>query len=109
VDDPENGSAFLSGVIRRDGVTLAISTEGKAPGLTALLREALEVLLPADLGRWVREAARQRVFWRRDRVPMAARRPLLLQTLNRLYESPGEESVDAAPERVRANARERRL
>src|SRR5690242_9862615 len=46
VDDPENASAFLSGVVRRDGVTIAISTSGDAPGLTSLLREALDALLP---------------------------------------------------------------
>jgi hypothetical protein len=39
VDDPANASAFLSGVVRRDGVTLAISTSGQAPALVALLRE----------------------------------------------------------------------
>ncbi len=46
VDDPANATAFLSGVVRRDGVTLAISTSGDAPGLTALLREALDAVLP---------------------------------------------------------------
>ena len=85
VDDPANASAFLSGVVRRDGVTLAISTSGSAPGLTGLLREALDAVLPRDLGRWMREAARQRKIWRRDRVPMPERRPLLLEALNRLY------------------------
>src|SRR5207249_11471444 len=40
VDDPANASAFLSGVVRRGGVTLAISTNGDAPALTGLLREA---------------------------------------------------------------------
>ena len=50
VDDPANATAFLSGVVRRDGVTLAISTSGDAPALTALLREALDALLPRDLG-----------------------------------------------------------
>src|SRR5580765_5253076 len=49
VDDPAHASAFLSGVIRRDGVTLAISTSGAAPGLTALIREALDAVLPRDL------------------------------------------------------------
>src|SRR6185503_18980562 len=29
VDDPANASAFLSGVVRRDGVTVAISTSGE--------------------------------------------------------------------------------
>ena len=49
VDDPANASAFLSGVVRRDGVTLAISTSGAAPALTALLREGLDAVLPQDL------------------------------------------------------------
>ena len=86
VDDPANATAFLSGVVRRDGVTLAISTSGDAPGLTALVREALDAVLPPDLGRWMREARRLRRIWRRGRVPMSARRPLLLEALNQLYE-----------------------
>jgi uroporphyrin-III C-methyltransferase/precorrin-2 dehydrogenase/sirohydrochlorin ferrochelatase len=85
VDDPANASAYLSGVVRRDGVTLAISTSGDAPGLTGLLRQALDAVLPRDLARWLDEARRQRLNWRRDRVPMAARRPLLLEALNALY------------------------
>ena len=86
VDDPPNATAYLGGVVRRDGVTLAISTRGDAPGLTGLLREALDEVLPADLGTWMDEARRQRLIWRRDNVPMAERRPLLLEALNRLYE-----------------------
>lgn len=89
-DDPANASAFLSGVVRRDGVTLAISTRGDAPGLTALLREALDAVLPRDLGVWVREASRRRVAWKRDGLPMSERRPLLLEALNRLYGSAAE-------------------
>src|ERR1700678_4086912 len=49
VDDPANATAFLGGVVRRDGVTVAISTSGVAPGLTALLREGLDAVLPPDL------------------------------------------------------------
>jgi uroporphyrin-III C-methyltransferase/precorrin-2 dehydrogenase/sirohydrochlorin ferrochelatase len=97
VDDPANATAFLSGVVRRDGVTLAISTSGAAPGLTALLREALDALLPRDLASWVAEARRQRETWRRDGVPMRRRRPLLLAALNRLY---GEPDGADAPARV---------
>ena len=85
VDDPANATAFLSGVVRRDGVTLAISTSGDAPGLTALLREALDAVLPRDLAAWVQEARLQRMAWKRDGVPIDARRPLLLEALNRLY------------------------
>src|SRR5262245_13389509 len=89
VADPANASAFLSGVVRRDGVTLAISTNGAAPGLTALLREALDAVLPKDLSRWLREATWQRNLWRRSGVPMEQRRPLLLEALNRLYRTAG--------------------
>ena len=88
VDDPANASAFLSGVVRRDGVTLAISTSGDAPALTALLREAFDALLPSDLAAWVTRARAERVVWRREHVPMEARKPRLLQALNALYQEP---------------------
>lgn len=86
VDDPANASAFLSGVVRRDGVTLAISTTGHAPALTSLLREALDAVLPCDLAAWVWRARAERIAWRRDEVPMDARKPMLLRALNALYE-----------------------
>jgi uroporphyrin-III C-methyltransferase / precorrin-2 dehydrogenase / sirohydrochlorin ferrochelatase len=85
VDDPTNASAFLSGVVRRDGVTIAISTSGDAPALTALVREAVDALLPRDLARWVDTARKARIVWRRDGVPMERRKPLLLRALNALY------------------------
>ena len=85
VDDPANATAFLSGVVRRDGITLAISTSGRAPGLAGLLREALDAVLPADAAEWMRVAGEERTNWRRDGVPMEARRPLLLRALNRIY------------------------
>ena len=90
VDDPANASAFLSGVVRRDSVTLAISTSGAAPGLTSLLREALDAILPRDLEDWVSAARAARVAWRRDGVPMDARKPQLLQALNALYADAAE-------------------
>jgi uroporphyrin-III C-methyltransferase/precorrin-2 dehydrogenase/sirohydrochlorin ferrochelatase len=92
VDDPANATAFLSGVIRREGVTLAISTSGEAPGLTALLRQGIDELLPRrDLANWVRTAREQRRQWKADGVPMEDRRPLLLRALNALYASGGAE------------------
>jgi siroheme synthase (precorrin-2 oxidase/ferrochelatase) len=69
---------------------VAISTKGEAPGLTSLLREALNDVLPEDLGTWMREARAQREGWRRDGVPMGDRKPLLLQALNRLYAADAE-------------------
>jgi uroporphyrin-III C-methyltransferase/precorrin-2 dehydrogenase/sirohydrochlorin ferrochelatase len=86
VDDPAHGSAYLGGVLRRGGVTIAVSTEGKAPALAGLLREALEAALPEDAAEWVTAAAALREEQKRARVPMGERRPLLLRALNRLYE-----------------------
>jgi siroheme synthase-like protein len=98
VDDPANATAFLSGVVRRDGVTVAISTSGAAPALTALLREGLDALLPRDLASWVWQARAARVAWRRDGVPMEARKPRLLEALNALYEeATAEHAADAEP------------
>ena len=102
VDDPANASAFLSGVVRRDGVTLAISTSGAAPALTALLREGFDALLPRDLASWMWQARAARVAWRREGVPMAARKPRLLQALNALYSTATESSVNDG---IRTDAR----
>ena len=85
VDDPPNATAYLGGVVRRAGVTLAISTNGRAPALAGLLREALDAVLPADLERWVAEARAIRPRWIAKRVPMDERRPQLLRALNALY------------------------
>lgn len=85
VDDPGSASAYLGGVLRRGGITIAVSTLGHAPALAGLLREALDALLPEELETWV---ARARVLRERQRsagVPLPARRPALLRALNRLY------------------------
>ena len=87
VDDPPNASLYLGGVVRMGGVTLAISTDGQAPALAGLLREGLEMVLPeAELERWMHEAARMKTRWRTEGTPMEARRPQLLDALNRLYD-----------------------
>jgi hypothetical protein len=112
VDDPANATAFLSGVVRRGGVTIAISTTGVAPALTALLREALDALLPADLEAWVVEARTQRAVWRQLEVPVEQRKPLLLRSLNRLYPSlaePVRGDMDSTPARTRSGDRDPRV
>lgn len=89
IDHPETCSAYAGGVLTRGGVTVAVSSNGEAPALAGLLREALESVLPDDLERWLVEARAQRKKWRAEGVPMPKRRPLLLQALNELYaESP---------------------
>ena len=96
VDDPQNATAYLSGVVRRDGVTIAISTSGDAPALTALLREGLDALLPRNLSTWIERARAERVVWRRDAVPMEERKPRLLSALNAIYR-PSPESAAGVP------------
>lgn len=86
VDDPAHATAYAGGVVRRDGVTIAISTNGRAPALAGLLREALDAWLPGDLDEWMAAADEARREWKREGVPMEQRRPMLLETLNRLYE-----------------------
>ena len=86
VDDPSAASAYGAGALRRGGVTVAVSTDGRAPALAGLLREGLEAVLPDDIEAWSAAAAAERARWRADGVPMAERRPLLLRALNALYE-----------------------
>jgi uroporphyrin-III C-methyltransferase/precorrin-2 dehydrogenase/sirohydrochlorin ferrochelatase len=85
VDDPPNATAYLGGVLRRAGVTVAVSTDGQAPAIAGLLREGLDALLPEDLDRWMALARRERRKWKASGVPMAERRPKLLDALNRIY------------------------
>lgn len=95
VDDAANATAYLGGTIARGGVTLAFSTAGKAPALAGLLREAFEAIVPEDIDAW---AARAHELSRRQRaegVPMAERRPQLLDALNRLYEGRGDARAEA--------------
>lgn len=87
VDDPAHATAYAGSVVRRDGVTIAISTGGRAPALAGLLREALDAWLPGDLDEWLAAADAARQDWRREGVPIEARRPRLLETLNQLYEA----------------------
>ena len=86
VDDMENATAYMGAIVRRAGVTLALSTDGEAPALAGLMREALEALLPDDLDAWVTSAREARRDWLARAVPMAERRPLLLEALVALYE-----------------------
>lgn len=91
VDDVRNASAYLGGVVRRDGVTVAISTDGAAPALAGLLREGIDAVLPTDLRAWMDCARDARRGWLARGVPMEQRRPLLLRALNDLYRPPSAE------------------
>jgi siroheme synthase-like protein len=85
VDDVEHASAYAGAIERRAGVTIAIGTDGRAPALAGLLREAIGALLPQDLDRWMSCAAAERGRWIATKVPMERRRPQLLRALVGLY------------------------
>lgn len=95
VDDPANATAYLGSTIVRGGVTVAFSTSGRAPALAGLLREAFDEIVPEDIEAWVARAHEVSRRQRADGVPMAERRPQLLDSLNRLYD--GGESAPAGP------------
>jgi uroporphyrin-III C-methyltransferase/precorrin-2 dehydrogenase/sirohydrochlorin ferrochelatase len=88
VDDPANASAYLGGVVQRGGATIAISTDGAAPALAGLLREALDAVLPTgeEMNAWLARAREMRRSWRAQGTPLSSRRPQLLDALNALYD-----------------------
>jgi siroheme synthase-like protein len=85
VDDPPNATAYLGGVVRRGDATIAISTAGRAPALSGLLREAIDDVLPDDLDDWFAQADALKARWRSTGVPMEARRPELAAAIARKY------------------------
>jgi uroporphyrin-III C-methyltransferase/precorrin-2 dehydrogenase/sirohydrochlorin ferrochelatase len=86
VDDVESASAYAPAIVQRAGVTIAISTDGAAPALAGLLREAVDAVLPKDLDTWMARAREARQEWIARGVPMSDRRPLLLEALVALYQ-----------------------
>ncbi len=99
VDDPASATAYAGGVVRRGGVTVAISTDGRAPALAGLLREGIEALLPERLEPWIERAEGLRARWKAERVPMGERRPRLLTALNELNGCEVAPFDSACPER----------
>jgi len=68
VDDPRHSDFIFPAVIRRDCLTAAISTDGKAPFVSGHLRLVLENVFPEHWGRLMRVAA---VFRKRVRAEWA--------------------------------------
>lgn len=96
VDDPACATTYFPGVVRRGGVTVAVSTDGRAPALAGLLREAIEAFLPEELSTWLESAELLRKGWKEQGVPLERRRPLLLERLVDLYASRSEALAGAS-------------
>jgi siroheme synthase-like protein len=71
VDDPQHCEFIFPAVLRRDCLTAAISTDGKAPFISGHLRLVLDNIFPEHWGRLMRLAAsfrsRVRAHWVDDR------------------------------------------
>jgi siroheme synthase-like protein len=92
VDDVESCTAYGAARLVRGGLSIAISSDGRAPALVALLRRAIESVLPDDLEAWTALAEAKRNEWKAKGVPFMDRRPLLLRALGELYEAPKSEA-----------------
>lgn len=73
VDVPEYCSFILPSILRRDQLTVAVSTEGASPGLAKRIRHHLEDLFPLAYGEFLRLAALARAHLRAKGVPYERR------------------------------------
>jgi siroheme synthase-like protein len=81
VDDPANASAYSGAIVRRPPLVVAISSSGRAPALTRLVREIVEHVLPEqDV---VEAAKRLRARWVAEGTPMSERFAELIEELRR--------------------------
>ena len=68
VDIPERCSFIMPSILRRDQLTIAVSTEGASPGLAKRIRQNLEEIFPLAYGTYLRLAALARTHLRKNGV-----------------------------------------
>lgn len=73
VDNPEYCSFIVPSVLRREQLTIAVSTGGASPGLARRIRHSLEELFPLAYGTYVRLAALARTYLRKNGVSYTRR------------------------------------
>jgi precorrin-2 dehydrogenase/sirohydrochlorin ferrochelatase len=73
VDVPARCSFILPSILRRDQLTIAVSTEGASPSLAKRIRQRLEGLFPPAYGAYLRLAAIAREHMRRQGLSYAQR------------------------------------
>lgn len=83
VDDVAATDAYSPAIFERAGITIALSSEGRAPALVGLLRELLELALPPEeeLASWLATAAQVRAQWKAEGAPLGERRRRLVARL----------------------------
>ncbi|MBM4375708.1 MAG: bifunctional precorrin-2 dehydrogenase/sirohydrochlorin ferrochelatase [Deltaproteobacteria bacterium] len=83
VDDVAATDAHSPAVFERGGVTIALSSDGRAPALVGFLRQLLEAALPSEeeLAEWLRLADDERAIWKAEGLPLGERRRRLVGRL----------------------------
>ena len=68
VDVPEYCSFILPSILRREQLTIAVSTEGASPSLAKRIRQQLEELFPPAYGTYIHLAAVARTYLRQNAI-----------------------------------------
>lgn len=109
VDDPAFCDFHTPAVVRRGIVNMAISTDGRFPGLTRALREVLEEWLPAENDGLMEALERLRTELRQSRLSPAERgqaiRDLVSQTRDRYLRAARRQETPPSPGPERAEVR----
>lgn len=82
VDDPPNCDFFVPSVLRRNALTVAVSTEGNSPLFAARLRRELEAIITEDHGRYVDILGRLRLEIKNSSLDIEQRKQLLDKLVN---------------------------
>lgn len=73
VDVPRYCSFIIPSILRREQLTIAVSTEGASPGLAKRIRQSLEEQFPLAYGAYLRLASIARAHLRKNEVSYAMR------------------------------------
>ncbi len=73
VDVPRYCSFIIPSILRREQLTIAVSTEGASPGLAKRIRQSLEAQFPFAYGAYLRLASVARAHLRKNGVSYAKR------------------------------------
>nr|BBH92433.1 precorrin-2 dehydrogenase [Thermogemmatispora argillosa] len=95
VDLPERCNFITPSILRRDQLTVAVSTEGASPGLAKLIRQELEQHFPPAYGTFLRLAAEARALLRAQGVTYEQRDAFFQE----FYRSPVLAHLEARAER----------
>jgi precorrin-2 dehydrogenase/sirohydrochlorin ferrochelatase len=98
VDVPARCNFIVPSILRRDQLTIAVSTEGTSPGLAKRIRQRLEKFFPPAYGTYLRIASAVRTYLRKNGLSYAQRDEFFgdfynSEVLNHLVKGEKEEAL----------------